>query len=249
MRRIALLASLVLLVVAVAAPASAKRTESSSVADEGHKITICHATRSLSNPYVKITIDLAAWDVSDTDPTAHGPHHHAREKDGVKWADKELDLSTEECVLDEPPPPERPVCEWTGDEVDHVIEFAKKTKLWYDAITETTVRTRIPAGTYEVILISSDIDRGTFQGGPYEQPHEQWRLLGTSPSGYSDDLVDGIPNIYDQVTRDLWVTFSRSVRSLTAEHWSVNPANGGTNPNSVVPQAACLTLVNGEGAG
>jgi hypothetical protein len=235
-----LFATLVVLVVAIAAPASAKRAETASVADGEHKITICHATRSLSNPYVKITIDRAAWNVDG--PRAHSTEHHAREKDGVKWADYALDNPRDECVIDPPPPPpERPVCEWTGDEVDHVIEFTKKTKLWYGAITETTVRARIPAGTYEVILISSDIDRGTFQGGPYDQPNEQWRLLGTAPSGYSDDLIDGIPDIVDQVTRDLWVTFSHDVRSLTAEHWSVNPANDGTNPNSVVPQAACLT--------
>jgi len=45
-----------------------------------HKITICHATNSASNPYVVITIDEAAW-VGGTG-AGHGPDRHMNRKTG-----------------------------------------------------------------------------------------------------------------------------------------------------------------------
>jgi hypothetical protein len=241
MRKLALFASLVLLVVAVAAPASATKPGTDAELEDGHKIWICHTTRSLSNPYVKILIDIAAWDIAEPDSDDHGPEHHAREKNGIEWADYALLLPTDECAIG--PQPLR--CPWTGEKADHVIRFLDQTKLWYGALTLATQDAEILGGTYEVILISSDIDRGSIAGGtlPHPQPSERWRLLGTSPSGYSDDLPDGIPDIFDEVTTGLSVTFDGPVTSITAEHWSV--VHGGPNPNSVVPQAVCLTLSNG----
>jgi hypothetical protein len=98
MRKFALLATLVVVMTAVAAPASATRPDPGSEFEEGHKITICHATRSLANPYVKIQIGIGAWDLDNTDDRAHGPDHHAREKNGIEWADYALVDSTDECA-------------------------------------------------------------------------------------------------------------------------------------------------------
>jgi len=53
--------------------------------DGEHKVTICHATASQSNPYVEITIDVAAWE-DPTDPRHHGVHHYR----GENWVDFEL---------------------------------------------------------------------------------------------------------------------------------------------------------------
>lgn len=242
MRKLALFASLVLLVVAIAAPASATKPGTDAELEDGHKIWICHATRSLDNPYVKILIDIAAWDVEDPDSNDHGPDHHAREKQGVMWADYALDHPDDECGIDEPPP-SGPVCEWARGEpeVDYVVEFPG-TKLWTGALTESMAAgLDIKAGTYDVILISSDIDRGEDGGSPLVQLNEQWRLLGDTNSGYADDLPDTVEDIEDVATYGLSVTFNSAITSLTAEHWSV--AQTSLTADSVVPQAACLTLV------
>ncbi|MGI9608674.1 MAG: hypothetical protein ACR2NL_00115, partial [Acidimicrobiia bacterium] len=100
MKRMALVAALAMAITAIAAPAMATKPDDSSGLEDGHKITICHATRSLSNPYVKITIDIAAWDIEDPDSNDHGPEHHKRTKDGVTWADYALENPEDECVLD-----------------------------------------------------------------------------------------------------------------------------------------------------
>jgi len=244
MRKLALFASLVLLVVAIAAPASATKPGTDPELEDGHKIWICHATRSLSNPYVKILIDIAAWDIADPDSNDHGPDHHAREKQDVMWADYALDHPDDECVIPDEPPPSGPVCRWADGqpEVDYVVEFPG-TKLWKGALTESTALfLDIKAGEYDVILISSDVKRGDDGGEPLEQLNEQWRLLGDTNSGYSNDLPDTVADIFGQVTYGLSVTFNSSVSSLTAEHWSV--AQTSLSPDSVVPQAACLKWVD-----
>ncbi len=69
---------------------------------DDHKITICHATASLSNPYVEITIDLSAWN-DPTDPKHHGDHH-TRTKRGVTWSDYVLEEG-QECSLNPPSDP------------------------------------------------------------------------------------------------------------------------------------------------
>jgi len=73
-----------LLSLTVMAPALA--TKPGSGPDEGHKITICHVTNSATNPYVVITIDVAAWH-SDGEE-GHSPEHHVNHKTGdhdVVW--------------------------------------------------------------------------------------------------------------------------------------------------------------------
>jgi hypothetical protein len=47
---------------------------------DGHKITICHATNSATNPYVVITIDVAAWNPGDDN--GHSPENHVNAKTG-----------------------------------------------------------------------------------------------------------------------------------------------------------------------
>ncbi|MGI9529430.1 MAG: hypothetical protein ACR2NG_06935, partial [Acidimicrobiia bacterium] len=229
MRKLALVFSLVLLVLAIAAPASATKPGTVPELEEfgdGHKIWICHATRSLSNPFVKIQIDIAAWDVDDPDSNDHGPEHHAREKDGVEWHDYALDHPDDECSLDLPP--ERPVCVWNDgrQEVDYVVDFDTSIKLYYGPegdLTSTAGGLSIDKGWYDVILVSGDYDRGQNPDGtPLLQPHESWRLLGTENSGYSDDLFpDTVGSVTGEETIGLFVYFDDTKESLTAEHWSV----------------------------
>ncbi|MGI9528115.1 MAG: hypothetical protein ACR2NG_00260 [Acidimicrobiia bacterium] len=253
MRKLALVFSLVLLVLAIAAPATATKPGTVPELEEfgdGHKIWICHATRSLSNPFVKIQIDIAAWDVADPDSNDHGPDHHAREKDGITWHDYALDNPEDECTL----PPQRPVCVWNDgrQEVDYVVDFDKNIKL-YPAIygpngevTSTVGGLSIDKGWYDVILVSGDYDRGqNTDGTPLMQPHESWRLLGTENSGYSDDLdPDTVGPVTGVETDGLFVHFNATKTSLTAEHWSVGMADD-SNANSVVAEAACLTKRDG----
>jgi len=99
MRKLGLLTIVGCLVAVFAFPAFATKPDAESGLESGHKITICHATRSLSNPYVEITIDIAAWDVADPDNNDHGPVHHERTKDGITWGDYVLDDPTSECSL------------------------------------------------------------------------------------------------------------------------------------------------------
>ena len=95
------LAAITALVAALAVPAGATKPDPGSGLEDGHKITICHATRSLSNPYVEITIDIAAWN-DPSDDKNHGDHH-TRTKDGVTWHDEIL--TDGECPAVPPPPP------------------------------------------------------------------------------------------------------------------------------------------------
>jgi hypothetical protein len=63
---------------------------------DDHQITIRHATRSLSNPFAEITIDVAAWnDPSDPD---HDALHHTRTKNGTTGWDYVWDEG-QECTL------------------------------------------------------------------------------------------------------------------------------------------------------
>lgn len=234
-RRIGTVLAIVALVGTFAAPASAKPPDPASDLVDDHKIWICHATNSLSNPYVKILIDIAAWDVEDPDSNDHGPNHHLREKDGIVWGDYALDNPDDECTLDVPPPPL--LCP-DGHPADYVVEF-DGSKLTPRGPLTQTVAIDIPAGTYDVTLISGDYDRGERAGTALNQPNERWRLLGSTPSGYSDDLPDTIEDISGVATTGLSVVFDADVTSVTAEHWSVGSKDA--HMNSVVPEFACLT--------
>jgi len=230
-RGVALMGLATMLLVVLAAPAAATKSPAPGADPaEGHKITICHATRSLSNPYVEITIDVAAWNNPD-DPNHHGDNH-TRTKNGVTWKDYIL-AEGEECAL--------PVllCPFTGEQADYVIDFGGVDKLYYGGPTTETVNVNIPAGTYDVTLISGDYDRNDGDIPFPVQPHESWRLLGTTPSGYSNDLPNSPDPLLHQVTTGLSVSFGTAVTSVTAQHWSVVHSTD-TNPNSVVPEFACL---------
>ena len=87
MRKRALtLATTIALLVFSAAPAMATPPGSDPGLVDGHKITICHATNSASNPYVVITIDVAAWHTDGS--IGHSRDHHVNQKTGdhdVVW--------------------------------------------------------------------------------------------------------------------------------------------------------------------
>jgi hypothetical protein len=237
MRKLALLGAFVVAIVAIAAPASATPPDPESDLVDGHKIWICHATRSLSNPYVKILIDVAAWsDAEDPDdPNDHGLHH-TRTKEGVTWSDYALDDPADECVLDPPPPPPGLRCP-SGDVVDQVIYFDGSKLVDNDPLQ--TVSVTVEAGTYGVILGSSDDPRG-----PNVQPNEQWRAnFDGEVTGFSADLPDtGVAEENSTYVGSIELT--SSVDEVTAEHWEY--VNGpAPTANSVVPEYICLTERNG----
>lgn len=80
MRRLSVLLLVSVLTLGVMETALATKPGSVPGAIDGHKITICHATNSASNPYVVITIDVAAWNTGGE--VGHSPDHHVNGKTG-----------------------------------------------------------------------------------------------------------------------------------------------------------------------
>ena len=225
---VALLAALLL--VTMVSPASATKPDPGTDLVDGHKITICHATSSLSNPYVEITIDIAAWNDPDDDKN-HGDHH-TRTKDGVTWKDYVLEEGEECGIPDEPPL----FCD--GQEVDFIVEFSGEqlvSSVGSQPNLTETVSANIPKGTYSLILVSTDaMER------KHTQLNEQWRAVFSdgSTSAYTPDLIpEGLP-IPIVSSPGGTVTFSKAVTSVTAEHWDVE--NVSLTHDSVVPVAVCL---------
>lgn len=246
-RLLVLVAAIATLVVAFAAPASATRPPAQgAIPEEGHKITICHATRSLSNPYVEIEIDVAAWNAS-TDPQHHGDHH-TRMKDGITWQDYVLG-DGEECAID--PPPVRGSC--AGTRVDMVFNFST-FRLWDRSDRQsTTFAVDIPAGTYQVVLGSWDDDHGG-AGDPYMQPNERWRAnFGSFVTRYTVDIGDTEAATFAtaKATNVGIYTFAGHTTRLRAEHWSIvhptpDDAVGLSWRNSVIP--SCIGLIPARAA-
>ncbi|MGZ4638668.1 MAG: DUF7927 domain-containing protein [Actinomycetes bacterium] len=80
----------VLVVLAATMPYTAGAASATNTNQSDHKVTICHRTHSESNPYVTITVDVAAVDgEGNNDHTSHtGPVWYPGAKaDGVFWGD------------------------------------------------------------------------------------------------------------------------------------------------------------------
>ena len=100
-RKLLALASITtVLLLTVVGPAMATKPGTDPDLVDGHKITICHVTNSATNPFVVITIDIAAW--HSDGPRGHSPDHHVNHKTGDH--DQLWDSVTETCVDDEIPP-------------------------------------------------------------------------------------------------------------------------------------------------
>lgn len=236
--RVRLVFVLALIVSAVTAlPAAATKPPApGAIPEEGHKITICHATSSLTNPYVEIDIDVAAWN-DPTDPKHHGDHHTST-KNGVTWKDYVL-AEGEECTLDTPPP----TLSCGPFDVEYLFEFSGNLLISPSPVTELLdFPGTIPAGTYEVILRS--FDDHSSKGGQ-DQDFEQWRVLfrdGATTVGTSGYIGD-LPDADDFITQDVGnVTLSGGSTSLIAEHYVVG--NGPTGyPESIVPLCVGLNPI------
>ena len=87
-RKIAFAATTVVLMLSIMGPALATPPGPDGL----HKITICHVTNSATNPFVEITIDIAAWHSEGAE--GHSPGHHFNKKTGDTDFEK-LDLATE----------------------------------------------------------------------------------------------------------------------------------------------------------
>lgn len=239
-RRVVLTVVMVLALFATMTGAASATKPPADGADpaDGHKITICHATNSLTNPYVVIEIDVASWN-DPSDPKHHGDHHTST-KGGFTWSDDLWD-EKEGCPPVGPPDPEKAYC--GGTEVDIVVDFDGRKLLSNEylgtpRLTLTESNLDIPAGTYSVVLGSSDNPHD-----PPAQDHEQWRAVfgRTIYSEYSEDLPDDgtyTPGLVRTSSGGI-VQLLTNVTSITAEHWDVDQRS--TTPDSVVP--VCVGLI------
>jgi hypothetical protein len=83
LKRLILLGAAAMLAVAVL-PGAAGATPADG---DGHKVTICHVTNSASNPYVVITVDVAAFD-------GEGKKDHTQHySDKTGLSDAEIDIN------------------------------------------------------------------------------------------------------------------------------------------------------------
>ena len=240
---VALLATMLL--VAMVAPAAATKPDTGTDLVDGHKVTICHATSSVSNPYVEITIDVAAWNDPDDDKN-HGDHH-TRTKDGVTWKDYIL-LDGQECAIALTcADPDAITILFDGDK----LVGPHPNPLAVNQFEDGTSSVIVPAGVYDVLLGSSD----TRKDNTEQQDNERWLAnfdngATTFSTGYSDDLPDEDSDLTPFVETNVGpYFFSAGTFTVEAEHWSVaNPPPGETlAPNSVIPEYVCLLPHIGNG--
>lgn len=209
-RTIIVFAMVVGLIAALAAPASATKPGTDEDLIDGHKILICHATRSLSNPYVVIEIDIAAWN-DPSDDKNHGDHHTST-KDGITWSDK---LANEDGTCGDVPEPPPEYC--NGLEAEQVILFDRFMQN-VDGQRKADVGVDIAAGRYEVILGSYDPNHDPETTDGFRQLDERWRVVfNGDTSGWSDDLDPGTKS-------DAWNVGTVSISDTTTvelQHWNL----------------------------
>lgn len=156
-----------------------------------------------------------------------------------------LVLSDFEC--DGRPPPSPVFC--AGIEVDILVEFdgskiGNTAELSSLPLT-TSASVDIPAGTYEVLLGSSDSPHPEGQ----MQDHEQWRAIFNSTpeaaSEFSEDIADDGSYTAGDVLESSGgtVTLETDVTMLTAEHWAATQS-GSTTPDSVIPECVGLSTTS-----
>jgi hypothetical protein len=130
----------------------------------------------------------------------------------------------------------------SGDRVDVIVEFPGPRQLIAKRTIEISVGHMVPAGTYRVILGTSDVGRGRAA-----QDHEQWRVrFGVVVTGFSEDLPDvPLEDVLSHVTYlSGTVNVPAGVTEVVAQHWSIEPGNVDTTNyhNSVTPDYVCLVL-------
>jgi hypothetical protein len=211
MRRVLIVLAMVVgLIGALAVPASATKPGTDEDLIDGHKILICHATRSLTNPYVVIEIDIAAWN-DPSDDKNHGDHH-TRTKDGITWSDK---LANEDGTCDDVPEPEPEYC--NGVEVETLLKFDRFMQNVDGERTATVTGLDIPEGMYKVVLGSYDPNHAPELTDAWRQLNEQWRVVfNGDTSGWSGDLA---PNDYEDAWSVGTVDINRTM-SITLQHWN-----------------------------
>jgi len=260
-RTMLLVAAMAALFAAIAVPAAARPPADAPGGED--KVTICHATNSLTNPYVVITIDAAAW---NPDQDFNGPKHgeilHAREKDGFTWTDVflgvgEIDATPEDCPYPTtppttpptmPPPSENFVCNGTTFQYgaffpsEQLFE-GRHGVLTLDALTFEA----IPAGTYSVTLFSWDSSHPD-DPPPGGQLHEQWAADFNDGTPVSDLLLSGDlaynkgDGAADAQWWDVGMVTIPATNSITATHRSLVEGPD-QEPDSVIPLCVGLDLV------
>jgi len=102
MKRLALLGALVLLILTIAVPASAKKAD----APGQNKTSVCHATNSLTNPWIIVNVGNG-WDRGHGNggPAVHqNVDNELQGYDGKAGPADKRGVSVEDCGEVEPPP-------------------------------------------------------------------------------------------------------------------------------------------------
>lgn len=264
-RTMLLVAAMAALFAAIAVPAAARPPAAFDGGED--KVTICHATNSLTNPYVVITIDAAAWNDPDFNGPKHGVNLHAREKDGYTWTDFLFPVGVEpileNCPLPTPPTEPPPTTSSTTTTTTIAPTFVCNGRTFQygaffpqDQLFEGNpgVRTldaltfdAIPGGTYSVTLFSWDSSHPDKDPG---QLHEQWAADFNDDTPVSELLLSGDLaynkgiGAADAQSWDVGEVTIPDTNSITATHRSLVEGSD-REPDSVIPLCVGLNEVVG----
>jgi hypothetical protein len=146
---------------------------------------------------------------------------------------------------------EPPACPWTADASTYVVDFGQNGYKFIrsdttEAAAQTDhVATNIPAGTYDITVLSYD-DHDPDKPTQTDQTHEQWYLVasdGVGPdyhSGVTGDLADTSNTREDTVATG--AVFDQPITSVWAYHaFYPNSVTEVVSPNSITPICAKFT--------